>query len=87
MANARTAFARWHQQHLDEGRCIVFRLPNRDRELVLVPVRIKTGESEHSLSVLVLAPLLCVCVGGRGLALGRNSRPHVLLHGRQLALV
>jgi hypothetical protein len=55
VANARTAFAQWHQQHLDEGRCIVFRFPNRDRELVLVPVRIKTGGSGQPLDLLVPA--------------------------------
>jgi hypothetical protein len=43
VAHARAAFAKWHQVDLDQGRCIVFRFPDRDKELVLVPVRIKTG--------------------------------------------
>lgn len=43
VALARADFAKWHKVDLDQGRCIVFRFPDRDKELVLVPVRIKTG--------------------------------------------
>lgn len=43
VAQAKAAFAKWHQVDLEQGRCIVFRFPDRDKELVLVPVRIKTG--------------------------------------------
>lgn len=43
MARARADFAKWHQEDLEKKQCLVFRFPDRDKELVLVPVRIKTG--------------------------------------------
>jgi hypothetical protein len=49
VAQARADFARWHAVDLERKRCMVFRCPDTDKELVLVPVRIKTGADKASL--------------------------------------
>lgn len=48
----------WHQTDLAQGRCTVVRFPNRDLELVLVPVVNKTGR--YTLSLPTRLDLLVV---------------------------
>jgi hypothetical protein len=52
VAQARADFAKWHALDLERKCCMVFRFPDRDKELVLVPVRIKTGAAAASLLTL-----------------------------------
>ena len=66
VAQARADFAKWHAADLQHGSCVVVRYPDRDKELVLVPVRIKTGVPallptcvEPTVNVMVVASNWC----------------------------
>lgn len=59
---ARADFAKWYEADLQRGSCVVVRYPDRDKELVLVPVTIKTGAVTHliSLQLRVQVPALLI---------------------------